>query len=538
MIDSGLSHLTAVSGANCAIIVAAIMLLGGVLRLSRRLRVIVSLIVLVFFVVVVTPSPSVLRAAVMAVIVLFSLASGRAAQGIPALALATIILLSIDPWLSRSYGLALSVLSTGGLLLLTRPLAESLSRWIPRGLAIAIAVPLAAQIACQPVLLLLSPHLSSYSVLANLLAEPAAPVATVVGLVSCVVGAFVPAAGVVGAWIAWVPASWIAAVATFFAELPGASLPWLGGIVGIAILLIFTALVLFVVLAHGAHKVHRLIAAIVVMVAIGGYTGSLAGTSLSLQSALPENWQIAACDIGQGDAVVVRQGESYALVDVGPDPALLRRCLDRLSIHSIDLLVLTHYDLDHVGGLSAVLGQVSIALIGPAENDRDQKMARTLTDSGADVRQAHQGDSGFLGDLPWQILWPRDGTDLRGNPASITIEFEGVIRSIFLGDLGEGAQRQVMMANHLSDVDVVKVAHHGSADQSEDFYRTISAEIGIVSVGADNRYGHPTDKLLDILARTQTTVFRTDLNGLIVLAPSEAGIVVWSEGQARLEPKS
>jgi hypothetical protein len=198
----------------------------------------------------------------------------------------------------------------------------------------------------------------------------------------------------------------------------------------------------------------------------------------------------------------VRQGESYALVDVGPDPALLRRCLDRLSIHSIDLLVLTHYDPDHVGGLSAVLGQVSIALIGPAENDRDQKMARTLTDSGADVRQAHQGDSGFLGDLPWQILWPRDGTDA-WQSCNITIEFE-VPSGQFSGDLGEDAQRQVM-ANHLSDVDVVR-SHITVRPIKARFLSDNLAEIGIVSVGADNGTGiRPTS--VSTFCRTQTTVF-------------------------------
>ncbi|MEA9985343.1 ComEC/Rec2 family competence protein [Subtercola sp. RTI3] len=203
MISSGLSHLTAVSGANCAIVVEAIMLLGGAVGLSRRWRTGLSLAVMGAFVVLVTPSSSVLRAAVMALIVLITLASGRQPKGLPALGLATIVLLSVDPWFSRNYGLALSVLATGGLLVLTRPLQALLACWLPSTLALVIAVPTAAQIACQPVLVLLSPTISTYSVVANLLAEPAAPVATVVGLVSCVFGAalsgLVPAVGVAGA---------------------------------------------------------------------------------------------------------------------------------------------------------------------------------------------------------------------------------------------------------------------------------------------------------------------------------------------------
>ncbi|CAN5317375.1 hypothetical protein BH09ACT6_BH09ACT6_02690 [soil metagenome] len=250
MTTSGLSHLTAVSGANCAIVVAAIMLLGGALRLSRRWRIALCLVVMVAFVILVTPSPSVLRAAVMATIVLLTLASGRAPRGLPSLALACIIMLVADPWLSRSFGLALSVLATGGLLVLTRPLHALLSRWLPTGIAMTISVPLAAQLACQPVLVLLSPTISTYSVLANLLAEPAAPVATVIGLVSCLAGALVPPLSAVGAWLTWVPASWIAGVATFFSNLPWASIPWLGGAPGVALVIVFTAAMLVALLAR------------------------------------------------------------------------------------------------------------------------------------------------------------------------------------------------------------------------------------------------------------------------------------------------
>ncbi|PPF87633.1 hypothetical protein C5B96_03940 [Subtercola sp. Z020] len=642
MITSGLSHLTAVSGANCAIVVAAIMLLGGALHLSRRWRIALSLLVMVAFVVLVTSSSSVLRAAVMAAIVLVTLASGRSPKGLPALAFATIILLASDPWLARNYGLALSVLATGGLLLLTRPLQRMLSRWMPAGLSLVIAVPLAAQLACQPVLVLLSPSLSTYSVPANLLAEPAAPVATVVGLLSCLVGALVPPLAPVGAWLTWVPASWIAGVAHFFATAPGASLPWLSGAPGVGLVLLLTAAALVLLFvgptpAHplpsepmpaapvpvelppaepgfvrpesaepaparpqfaelrrrrrasggqffwptwrsrrGPRAVARTVAAAVLLLAVGGYLGGVVVPPLVAPHAWPENWEIAACDIGQGDAVVVRSparapadapardlaapripgGSSasardaaartpeapdaaprdrFALVDVGPDPALLERCLDRLGIERIDLLVLTHYDLDHVGGLSAVLGRVSTVLMGPPLDAHDERMVTELRDAGAEVHQARRGDTGTLGDIGWSVLWPQPDTALRGNDASVTVQFDGAFRSLFLGDLGEDAQRQLARANTLTNEDVVKVAHHGSADQSEPLYDAITAEVGVVSVGADNRYGHPTDRLLGILARAGTTGYRTDRLGMIVLAPSADGIVVWSEGQARVE---
>jgi len=236
MKTASLSHLTAVSGANCAIVVGLTLALGAAAGLPRRLRLVVAALVLAGFVVVVTPEPSVIRAAVMAVVALIALATGRAARGLPLLCVAVVVLLAIDPWLSHSYGFALSVLATGGLLLLARPLAEVMARWLPQGLALVLAVPLAAQLACQPVLLMLNPSLPLYGVAANLLAEPAAAPVTVLGLIACLAAPVFPPLATVVSAVAWVPASWIAAVATFFAGLPGARAPWPTGVPGILLL--------------------------------------------------------------------------------------------------------------------------------------------------------------------------------------------------------------------------------------------------------------------------------------------------------------
>ncbi|MEF2976536.1 ComEC/Rec2 family competence protein [Subtercola sp. YIM 133946] len=583
MIDSGLSHLTAVSGANCAVVVAAIMLLGGAIGLSRRWRIVASVLLMVAFVVLVTPSASVVRASVMAAVVLLALGTGRAPRGMPALAFASLVMLTADPWLSHSYGLALSVLATAGLLLLTRPIQQVLAKWMPAGLSLVIAVPLAAQLACQPILVLLAPKISTYSVFSNLLAEPAAPIATVIGLVSCLVGALIPPLAPVGAWLTWVPASWIAGVATFFAHAPGASIPWPGGTAGVALVLTLTALTFAAVFLRESPAYRRrraadwssrrrprlrtrplrrsrprsrlrmpdlsattwlrLTSGAAVALTITIYAGSALGSAVRPSGGWPPGWTIAACDIGQGDAVVVRDPDtgSIGLVDVGPDPALLTTCLHRLNVGVIDLLVLTHYDLDHVGGLSAVVGHVTTAMLGPPDDDHDgghdSSMASELTAGGAEVEHPTRGDTGTLGDLAYSVLWPEAGTDLRGNDACVTLQFSGAIRSLFLGDLGEDAQKAMMAVNQLPHEDVVKVAHHGSADQSEDLYHAISATVGVISVGMNNRYGHPTDRLLSILGRSQTLAYRTDLLGMIVLTPTDGGIDVWSDGAARVEKK-
>lgn len=534
---TSLSHLTAVSGANCAVVVGLIMLGGASVGLRRTGRIAASLIVLVGFVVLVTPEASVLRAAVMAAIVLGALASGRPARGIPVLSLAVVVLLTIDPWLARDYGFILSVVATGGLLLLSGPLAAILARWMPSWLAVLVSIPLAAQIACQPVLILLTPAVPVYGVIANLLSEPAAPVATVLGLVACVVLPVAQPLGAALAALAWLPASWIAAVARFFSALPGAQAPWFPGAIGAALCAGVTALALVAVLRRGG-RLSRIVGAVLVA-SLVAYAATVFGAGAGRRMSVPSDWQIAACDIGQGDAVLVRSAGEVALIDTGPDPALIARCLDDLGIRRIQLLVLSHYDQDHVGGTSAVLGMVDRAIVGPVADANDTALRTALAEAGARVDEVARGTRGALGDLRWEVIWPptRLGTIEPGNPASVTVHFEGVgacpdgcLSALFLGDLGEEAQLRMLGLAKPGVVDVVKVAHHGSADQSPQLYERVRAKVGLIGVGAENRYGHPTSRLLDILTEVGTAITRTDLEGMILVSPRPDGTIsVWTE---------
>ncbi len=537
MKTSSLTHLTAVSGANCAIVIGLIMIAGGALGLPRGLRIAASLVMLVAFVVLVTPEPSVLRAAVMAALVLLALFGGRPVRGIPVLALASIALLVIDPWLARSYGFGLSVLATGGLLLLAGPLSNVLGRWVPRWLAVTIAVPLAAQFACQPVIILLNAGLPTYGVVANLLAAPAAPVATVLGLVACVAVAVVPPLGALLTQLAWLPSAWIASVARFCAGLPMPQLPWPEGLLGLVLLALLTSLAVCAALARGAYRRR---AAFLLSVCMVAYVGLAGGGRLATQLGRPADWQVAGCDVGQGDAFIVRSEGQVALIDTGPEPAPLAACLNELGIERIDLLVLTHYDMDHVGGTAAVVGMVDTAFVGPSDRPESEPLIADLIAGGATVEQVARGPSGLLGDLRWSILWPPvrlSGLEL-GNPASVTIAFEpvgecpqGCLSSMFLGDLGEDSQNRLLAANVLGQVDVVKVGHHGSADQSEALYARLQATVGLIGVGVENGYGHPTQSLLDILERVGTTPARTDLDGMMLLTPGKipGSLRVWTE---------
>lgn len=551
---SGLSHLTAVSGANCSVIVAGIMVGGALVGLGRRSRIVLALATLAAFVVVVTPQPSVIRAAVSAVIVLVSLAWSRKPAGLGTLCLAVVVLLVLDPWLSRSVGFALSVVATAGLLVLARPLAAVFGRVLPEWLALAIAIPVSAQLMCQPLLLMLTPTLSPYSVIANLVAAPAAPIATIVGLLVCLVGlVYAPAAVILG-WLAWLPSWWIATTATTAAALPGARIPWLDGVPGVLLLMALTAVGLIAILARTSSRLRRVSAVIVLIAVLGGYGGVLLVAHSSLRFALPTNWTVAVCDVGQGDAIVIRDSNSYALIDLGPEPEPLTRCLNQLGVNRLQLVVLTHFDSDHVGGIEAVENRSDTVLIGPTDGRRADAVLERFRAGGAEVEPVSRGRDGMLGQTPWQIRWPPASTTLRGNDASVVVSFGGAANVILLGDLPASSQDALLSAESRAaaglrqgEFGIVKFAHHGSADQSDRFYSRLRASVALISVGDGNRHGHPRQSALNLLARLGCATFRTDLNGLVVVSPafgrsSSAGrdaplnFTVWTEKIAPNRP--
>lgn len=533
MTDSSLSHLTAVSGSNCAIVVALAMLVGRALGVPRAARIAGAIALLGAFVVLVTPEPSVQRAAVMAAIVILLLAAGRPLRGLPVLALAVLGLLIADPWLSRSAGFALSVLATAGLLVLAPPLVRTLERALPRAIALVVAIPVAAQLACQPVLVALDPVLAPYGVLANLLAAPAAPVATVLGLVACVLAPVAPPLASVIAALAWVPSAWIAAVAHVISSLPGARVPWPPGPVGVGLIAALTVMgVVVLVAARRTRRIASAALALGLVVLMGVAVGSQVASTVGR----PADWQFAMCDVGQGDALVVRSGAAVGLVDTGPDPARLEACLDAIGVGRVDLVVLTHYDLDHVGGWEAIRGRTDLVIVGPTDGVEDETILTSLAGAGARIVHVRRGDEGALGEWRWRVEWPPVGPIDPGNDASVTIRLEamgecsrGCLSALLLGDLGAEPQAR-LRALGVSPVDVVKVSHHGSADQDAELYARVSAAVGLIGVGEGNGYGHPTDEALALLERAGTGAWRTDRCGLVLVAPGDgSGARVWTE---------
>ena len=531
---SALSHLTAVSGANCAIVVGLVLGIGTLARWRRPVRVGIALASLAGFVVLVTPEPSVVRAAVMASVVLLALASGRAARGLPVLGVAVLGIVVLDPWISREYSFTLSVLATAALLVLAGPIAERLGRVLPAPIALWIAVPLAAQLACQPVLIMLAPEVPLTGVVANVLAAPAAPVATIVGMIACLLAPVIPPLAMLVAAIAWLPSAWIAGVARVSSGLPGALLPWPegpGGAVLLAALTVAALLAVGVPVALGSPRLRRRLAlatAATLVIVMGATAGVTALRALGR----PADWVIAQCDVGQGDAVLVRSASEVALIDTGAEPELLATCLTSLGIDHIDLLVLTHFDLDHVGAVEVVVGRVDRAIVGATGRTADEAVVAALQAGGAVVETVAEGERGRLGDCSWAVLWPpaRRGIE-PGNDASLVLAIDGggCPSALALGDLGEHSQRMLMGAYDLGAVDVVKVSHHGSPDQHLDLYRQLGAAVALIGVGAENGYGHPAPALVAELESIGSVVARSDAHGLVLVSSGPEGLRLWRE---------
>ena len=521
-----LTHLVAVSGANLAIVMGVVYLLTAACALSRNTRFVTALLVMVAYVLVVGPESSVLRSATMATFVVVGLWLGRGTKPIISLAWAVIFLLAIDPGLATDFGFSLSALATVGLLTMALPIYNWLSRYMPRLIAIGIAASFSAQLATTPVLLMLQPSIPIYSVLANLIVEPVVAPVTVLGILALILAYPLPVLSSVLSYVASLGTWWITLVATEVSGWPAARVHFVAGPVGVALasLIVLLSLGLY---QKRLSKYRTGIAASLVGIML--FSASWSSADQIRFQVFDGEWDVVNCDVGQGDALVVRSQGVVALIDVGREPEPIDKCLDNLQVTKIDLLVITHFDADHAGGIYGALNNryVETAIISGFADDRPlvSLVETALAQSKVEVLTGFAGMGGKLGELKWRVLAPTaKATEAKdSNDASVIVSFTGAGYGLLaLGDLGGVGQTRLMrnaggVLNELSGMPLLlKVAHHGSADQSTELFRLLSADIAIFSVG-QNPYGHPTKKALDQAALSGSRIVRTDQLGSIAL---------------------
>jgi competence protein ComEC len=439
--------------------------------------------------------------------------------------------------LATDFAFALSVFATGGILLAVTPLTQVLSKALHPAIALVVALPIAAQVACQPLLILLNPVIPLWGVLANALAAPVAPIATILGMLACILGPLVPGVADAVTALAWVPSSYIAGLGRVLANTGIATIPWPSGWWGAAATgVIGYGALAFFVMRRTAHRLGARILAGMASATLIAVVLMYFVPTWAVRTSVADDWTIAQCDVGQGDALVIQSEGAYALIDTGEFPERLEECLALLGITDLDLVVLTHFDKDHVTGWPALVGVTHELWTGPPENEADQRIIDALVEGGATYRQVRRGDTASLGAYSLAVAWP-DKAPLGspGNDSSVVLEVRpsqacsDCLSGVFLGDLGERAQQILAARERFSPVDVVKVSHHGSADQYHPLYEALGASIALIGVGAENTYGHPAPSLLAALPIT-TAVVRSDRDGTATLQRSDGGgIVMWSE---------
>ncbi|GAA4293678.1 ComEC/Rec2 family competence protein [Streptomyces venetus] len=560
--ETDLTHTLAVSGANFTILLALLLGPPGLaqrverrglaprLGISLRATAVLGGVLSLGFVVVCRPDPSVLRAAACGAVALLALATGRRRSLIPALATAVLLLVLYDPWLARSYGFLLSVAATGALLTLAPRWSAGLRRrGVPPRLAEALGAAGAAQAVCAPIVAVLSARVSLVAVPCNLIAEFAIAPATVLGFAALAAAPAVMPVAEALAWCAHWPAEWIATIARTGAALPGAGVDWPGSWTGAALLAVVTSAVLLVGRRLLRHPWWCGVCGLLLALAVvqpPPLTRVLTGWP-------PPGWRLVMCDVGQGDAMVLAAGEGAGVVvDAGPDPQLVDHCLRALGITRVPLVVLTHFHADHVAGLPGVLRGRTVGAIEttgfeePAEQAafvRRQAAARRIP-----VTRAAAGEQRRTGELSWQVVWPPPSPPpnpspgsppqvLPGHPepegpndASVAMLVRSAgLRLLLLGDLEPPAQRALARspaAEALRRVDVLKVAHHGSAYQDPGLIRRAAPRLALISCGEDNTYGHPAPGTVAALRAGGAAVLRTDRDGALAVLEGDGGLRV------------
>ncbi|MBI4199979.1 MAG: DNA internalization-related competence protein ComEC/Rec2 [Chloroflexi bacterium] len=573
--DTGTTHLLAISGLNMAIVLGLTLPLSQTLLGRRRnLYLLVPLLALWMYALLSGLAPSVERAAIMASLYLVALALGRPGSPLPALAVAAAVMVGRQPTLLYDLSFQLSFMAVAGILLLVAPRQRVITRLLgpllrragwaqgpTTAIGVAVAVTLAATAATFPLLLFNFGRIAVYSVPATLLALPAFPFALAASLFAALAGLLALPLGQVVGWLAWLPLTYTTEAVETMARLPGRGYP-VEPFGGVLVWLSYAAAGLLILSLRRGWLRRRLAAASLGPIIRRAATwvpsarvqaivlfSLAAGVALvwSANAALPDgNLHVSVLDVGQGDAILLRgPGGQQVLVDGGPDPRRLLQALgERMPFwdRTIDLLVLSHPHEDHLAGLVEVVRRYRVRAVldtppDPGGSPLWEEWQAVLKAKGVRVITASEGQRIVLGDqVVLEVLNPPDpllggsGSDVDNNGTVVRAQ-HGLVSLLLTGDLE--MEGELSLLDRGADVrsTVLKVAHHGSRDSSrEEFLARVRPQLALISVGKENRYGHPHQEALDRLK---------DVVGLErVLTTAEGGDIELVSDGRRLEVRT
>ena len=525
---SGLYHLLAVSGQNVALLAAGVALFAWLLRLSRRTIEVLVLLAIAAYVLAVGWQPSVVRAGVAGALASIAWLTARDRDRWWLFLAGAAVLLAWNTYALLEPGFQLSFVAVAAIFLGVPPLLRVLEGYpVPRGLAIVLSVSTVCGLATAPILWLQFDAVPVYSVLANALAAPVVGGLLGLALLAGLLAPIAPSAAYALAWVDGWLAAYLIACAKAVARLPFAQFSSGRALVALVAAALFVAV-------FARLRAPRPLRALVLLA-----TCSLALVAWVVRAGPdppppPAGLRVTFLDVGQGDGCLVEAPGVRLLVDQGPPDARVADQLRRLVVQQLTALVLTHPQRDHVGGAADVLRKLRVGFVldprlattGPEQQEAMREVRRRRVR----VVAARAGHAFRIGRLRVTVLWP-DGPGFPGEDpnlrATILLVSYGQVDLLLTAD----AESPVTLPLDPPPVEILKVAHHGSADQGlPELLERLRPRVAVISVGLDNDYGHPTPSTVRALERAPgLRLYRTDLDGRVVVESDGARLWVRSE---------
>ena len=515
---TGTAHLIAVSGSHLAIVGFVIESALQKTRFSRGLQRGLLVLALAAYAVFTGASPSAVRACCMVAATLVANGAGRRRHGLSALFVTMAIFVMLRPTVLFEMGFQLSCASVFAILCFCPYATYALVELgVRSGVASILSVTLCSQLATLPVTI---PAFGTFSLIAPIANAVIGPVISVL-LASSVVLApcsLVPLLSYGALVVPMIVARCALFFEQLFAAVPGASVTVPPDTVWVYVVPFALAVLLVWWPRPRARPMAAGLACLVLLAAIPYvYWDQFASPSVTV------------LNVGQADAILIRQGGAVALVDCGLDERVVS-ALVRNNVHHIDAVFVTHWDEDHWGGLPAVLEQFSVGTIAVAADALEDAPAEVLSRPGVEYRQVRRGDTVDIGSFCARVMWPFESVDGEGNEDSLVLLLSYVqggqsLRMLLTGDAELDQEREFVQ--EVGDIDVLKLGHHGSkVSVDTDLLGTLKPEFSIASAGEGNRYGHPSDACIDAVKEAGGAFACTIEHGDITVTPTAKGFAM------------